>query len=213
MQASTPTRCPEQVPDISKLKRAFDLAVATLGLLALSPLLAVVAVLIKVTLKGPVFHRSWRSGLLGRPFRMFKFRTMVLGAETLGGLSTGKNDPRVTGIGRILRRYKIDELPQLLNVLRGEMSIVGPRPEFPFYTNQYSEEERLILTVRPGITDYASIHFRNLDEWLGTEQPDRVYEEKVRPVKNALRVRYAKEHNFKRDLALIFQTLKQIVGG
>lgn len=97
--------------------------------------------------------------------------------------------------------------------MRGEMSIVGPRPEFPYYTDQYSEDEKLILTVRPGITDYASLHFRHLDEWLGSERPDQVYEEQVRPVKNALRLRYVKEHNFKRDLGLIFQTLKQIVGG
>ncbi len=195
------------------MKRAFDLAAAGIGLVVLSPLFACVAVLIKLTSQGPVFHPSLRSGRSGKPFHMFKFRTMVVGAENMGGLSTGKNDPRVTPLGRILRRYKVDELPQLINVLRGEMSMVGPRPEFPYYTDQYSEDEKLILTVRPGITDYASIHFRHLDEWLGSERPDQVYEEQVRPVKNALRLRYVKEHSFKGDLGLIFQTLKQIVGG
>jgi lipopolysaccharide/colanic/teichoic acid biosynthesis glycosyltransferase len=93
------------------------------------------------------------------------------------------------------------------------MSLVGPRPEFPYYTDQYSEDEKLILTVRPGITDYASLHFRHLDEWLGSEQPDKVYEERVKPVKNALRVQYAKDHTFRGDLVLIFETLKQIVSG
>lgn len=195
------------------LKRAFDLAAATVGLLILSPILAVIAILIKLTSDGPVFYRGLRSGQHGEPFRIFKFRTMVLGAETLGGLSTGKNDARVKPLGRVLRRYKIDELPQLINVLKGEMSIVGPRPEFPEYTSQYSGEEKLILTVRPGITDYASIQFRHLDEVLGSEQPDRVYEEHIRPVKNALRVRYVKDHNLWRDLTLIFETLKTILAG
>jgi len=193
------------------LKRAFDIAAATLGLVLLSPLLAAVAVLVKLTSSGPVFHRGVRSGWEGKPFRIFKFRTMVVGAENLGGLSTGKNDPRVTRIGRVLRLYKIDELPQFLNVIKGEMSIVGPRPEFPEYTSQYRGEETIILTVRPGITDYASLQLRHLDEALGSEQPDRVYEEQVKPVKNALRVKYVKEHDFWRDLALIFETLKAIV--
>ncbi|MBV9155434.1 MAG: sugar transferase [Acidobacteriaceae bacterium] len=192
-------------------KRVFDLVVASAGLVILSPVLVVVAILVKLTSSGPVLHGSIRSGLNGRSFRVLKFRTMVVGAEKLGGLSTGKNDPRVTRIGRILRRYKLDELPQLINVVKGEMSIVGPRPEFPQYTSQYGGEEALILTVRPGITDYASIKFRHLDEVLGSEQVDRVYEEQVKPVKNALRVKYVKERTFWRDMALIVQTVKSIV--
>ena|ERR1700730_16681640 len=193
------------------LKRAFDIAAATIGLTILSPILLAVAILVKLTSRGPVFHRGLRSGQYGAPFRIFKFRTMVQGAERIGGLSTGKNDRRVTRIGRVLRRYKIDELPQLLNVLKGEMSVVGPRPEFAEYTDQYSGEEKLILTIRPGITDYASIQLRHLDEVLGSEQPDRIYEDKVRPVKNALRVKYVKERSFWLDLVLIFKTLKAIV--
>lgn len=195
------------------LKRIFDLLAATCGLLLLLPLLLVIALAIKLTSPGPVLHRSLRSGRFGEPFGMFKFRTMVVNADKLGGLSTGKHDPRVTPIGRLLRRSKFDELPQLINVVRGEMSLVGPRPEFPYYTDQYSEDEKLILTVRPGLTDYASLHFRHLDEWLGSEQPDRVYEEQVKPVKNALRIRYVRDHTFTGDLVLIFQTLKQIVSG
>ena len=193
------------------LKRAFDITVAGVALLILAPFLLLVAVVIKLTSAGPVFHRGLRSGLRGKPFRIFKFRTMVIDAESRGGLSTAKDDPRVTCIGKVLRRHKIDELPQVINVLRGEMSIVGPRPEFPHYTSQYSGDEELILTVRPGITDYASVQFRHLDEWLGSEQADRVYEERVRPVKNALRVRYVREQTFRSDVALIIKTLKHIV--
>lgn len=192
------------------LKRAFDIVAAALGLLVLSPVMAAVAVLIKISSPGPIFHNSIRTGRFGTPFRVYKFRTMVVGAEKLGGPSTGKNDSRVTPIGLKLRRYKVDELPQLLNVLKGEMSIVGPRPEVPRYTSQYFGDEELILTVRPGLTDYASIKFRHLDEVLGSEAPDRIYEEKVKPMKNALRVKYVREHNFWRDLALIFQTVKSI---
>jgi lipopolysaccharide/colanic/teichoic acid biosynthesis glycosyltransferase len=193
------------------VKRIFDIGVSAAGLVLSAPLLAVIAIAIKTTSPGPVFHRGIRTGRYGKPFRIFKFRTMVVNADKLGGISTGKNDARITPIGRRLRRYKLDELPQFINVLKGEMSIVGPRPEFPAYTAQYSGDEELILTVRPGITDYASIKFRNLDEHLGSEQPDRVYEEKVKPIKNALRVRYAKEHNFVHDLVLILQTIKCIV--
>lgn len=193
------------------LKRPFDLAAALLAIVVLSPLLAIVALLVKLTSRGPVLHRSLRSGRNGTLFRVYKFRSMVPGAEKLGGLSTAKDDPRVTRFGKFLRRAKLDELPQLFNVVRGEMSIVGPRPEFPQYTRQYSDEEKLILTVRPGITDYASIRFRHLDRVLGSEEPDRVYEERIRPIKNALRLQYAKHHNFWLDLALILKTVKAIV--
>jgi lipopolysaccharide/colanic/teichoic acid biosynthesis glycosyltransferase len=193
------------------LKRSFDITVAAVALFVLFPLFGAITILIKLTSKGPVIHRSVRTGRCGEPFRMFKFRTMVLGAEHLGGLSTGKDDVRVTPLGRILRRYKLDELPQVINVIKGEMSIVGPRPEFPKYTSQYSIEETAILTVRPGLTDYASIHFRHLDEVLGSERPDEIYESRVKPVKNALRLKYVKEHNFWGDLNIIFETLKVIL--
>lgn len=192
------------------LKRTFDIIASLSGLLILAPCLLAIAAIIKSTSLGPVFYRGIRTGIHGTSFRIYKFRTMVVNADKIGGPSTGKDDPRITGIGHFLRRYKLDELPQLLNVLSGEMSIVGPRPEVPQYTREYEGEELLILTVRPGITDYASLEFSRLDEVLGSEEPDRVYEEQVRPVKNALRIKYVKEQSFLGDLALIFRTLFRI---
>ena len=193
-------------------KRLFDVLASVLGLLVLSPFLLVLAALIRLDSKGPVFYRGTRSGKGGRPFKILKFRTMVQDAEHLGGPSTGKDDPRVTRVGQHLRKYKLDELPQLINVLKGEMSVVGPRPEVPQYTRLYEGDEELILTVRPGITDYASLKFVHLDEVLGKESPDRVYEEKVRPVKNALRVKYVKERSFWGDIAIIAKTIVKLVG-
>lgn len=192
-------------------KRLFDFAVATIGILVLSPVFVVTAILIKLDSRGPVFYRGIRIGRYGRPFRMLKFRSMVVGADTMGGTSTGLQDPRVTRVGRSLRRYKLDELPQLFNVLSGEMSIVGPRPEVEEYTRLYSSEEMQILSVRPGITDYASIEFSNLAEALGPEDVDRVYAEKVRPIKNQLRLKYVRECSFWGDVAIIIATLRGIV--
>lgn len=194
-------------------KKLFDIIFASLGALALAPVFIAIAAAIKLTSPGPVFYRGVRTGLRGRPFRIFKFRTMVVNAEKVGGPSTGKDDPRITSVGGFLRRYKLDELPQLFNVIGGEMSLVGPRPEVPQYTDEYRGEELLILTVRPGITDYASIKFSRLDEVLGSEEPDRVYEEKVRPVKNALRIKYVKEQSFWGDVSLIFATIFRIFRG
>ena len=171
-----------------------------------------IAVLVKLDSDGPVFYRGVRTGLRGRPFQVFKFRTMVLSAERLGGLSTAKDDPRITGVGKLLRRFKLDELPQLINVLKGEMSVVGPRPEMPEYTRLYTGEEEIILTVRPGITDYASLEFIHLGDILGSEAPDRVYEQQVRPIKNALRVKYVKEQSFWGDILIILKTLVKLVG-
>jgi lipopolysaccharide/colanic/teichoic acid biosynthesis glycosyltransferase len=192
-------------------KRLFDVVAASMGFILCSPLLCIIAGLIKLDSPGSVFYRGVRTGRYGQPFRIFKFRTMVPNAERLGGGSTGKDDPRVTRLGRLLRRYKLDELPQLLNVLRGEMSLVGPRPELPQYTMLYTEEEQRILSVRPGITDYASMEFVHLGDILGNEAPDRVYEEHVRPIKNALRLRYVQEQTFRGDMAIIFRTLLKLV--
>jgi len=196
----------------SMIKRTFDVISAAIGLLVLIPALTVIAVLIKLDSNGPVFYRGIRSGRSGLPFQIHKFRTMVPNAEKLGGLSTAKNDSRITRIGRVLRKYKLDELPQLINVFKGEMSIVGPRPEMPEYTSQYASEERLILTIRPGITDYASLEFIQLGEVLGSEDADRVYEKKVRPIKNALRVKYVKEQSFFGDMIIILRTLAKLAG-
>jgi len=136
---------------------------------------------------------------------------MTPDAEQLGGGSTAKDDRRITRVGRFLRRYKLDELPQLLNVLKGDMSIVGPRPELSQYTQLYMGDELLILHVRPGITDHASLEFIRLGEILGNDAPDAVYEEKVRPLKNALRVKYVREQSFWGDIAIIVRTLKRLI--
>jgi lipopolysaccharide/colanic/teichoic acid biosynthesis glycosyltransferase len=179
----------------------------------LAPLLGVIALAVKLDSRGPALYRGLRTGRHGKPFRIFKFRTMVPDAERMGGGSTAKDDPRVTLVGRFLRRYKLDELPQLLNVVKGEMSLVGPRPELPEYTRLYSGEELLILSVRPGMTDYSSLQFIQLGEVLGNEDVDRMYEERVRPIKNALRVKYVKERTFRGDFKIICQTLITLVRG
>jgi lipopolysaccharide/colanic/teichoic acid biosynthesis glycosyltransferase len=139
------------------MKRLFDIIFSLFGLIVLFPLLFALAILIKREDGAPVFYRGVRVGQYGKPFRIFKFRTMVVNAENIGGPSTADDDPRITGIGKFIRKYKLDELPQLINVLKGEMSVVGPRPEVPFYVNMFTEEEKAILSVRPGITDWASL--------------------------------------------------------
>ena len=138
-------------------KRFFDIVATTIGLILLCPLLFLIAWRIKAEDGGPVFYRGVRVGLHGKPFRIFKFRTMVMDADKIGGFSTSDDDPRITQAGRFLRKYKLDELPQLINVLKGEMSLVGPRPEVKKFTDMYTDDEKVILTVRPGITDWASM--------------------------------------------------------
>lgn len=190
-------------------KRAFDLAVAGLGIAGLSPVLALVAAAVKLTSPGPVLYRGTRIGLHGRPFTILKFRTMHVDAERMG-TTTRIDDPRITRVGRFLRRYKLDELPQLLNVLRGQMSLVGPRPEVEEHTSAYTVEERAILTVLPGITDYSSIHFASLDEVLGREDPHNVYVSRIRGEKNQLRLRYVRTATFREDLRIIGKTVVAI---
>lgn len=192
-------------------KRAFDMVSSLLGLILLSPLLVIVGVFVKLGSPGPVFYRGVRTGRGGKQFRVFKFRTMVQDAESLGGPSTGLDDSRVTGAGRLLRKYKIDELPNLINVLIGQMSLVGPRPEVPQYTALYSGDERLILTVRPGITDLSSIHYIDLASHVGADNVDENFETHVLPEKNRLRVEYVKTRTFFGDLAIIFRTLVRLV--
>jgi len=194
------------------LKRGFDLILSMVGLAVLSPLLLLIAVLIKRADGGPVFYRGVRVGLHGRDFRIFKFRSMVLDAEKLGASSTSDDDQRITSIGKILRRYKLDELPQLFNVLTGDMSFVGPRPEVRWATDLYTDEEKIILAVRPGITDYASIKFHNEGEILkGSQNPDQDYLTKIHPVKTALAMQYAKEHSMAGDFLIILKTLTTII--
>ena len=193
-------------------KRFFDIAAATLGLVFLSPFLLWIAWLIRHEDGGPVFYRGVRVGLHGSPFRIYKFRTMLVDAEKIGGSSTSDDDPRITKIGKTLRKYKLDELPQLINVLIGNMSIVGPRPEVQRYTDMYIQEEKAILTVRPGITDWASIW--NADEGAvlaGMADPEKAYEELIRPTKLKLQLKYVYEQSFLTDLKIILLTLLAII--
>lgn len=193
-------------------KRAFDIFASVLGFVCLSPVFFFITGLIKVSSPGPVFYGGIRVGLYGRPFRVFKFRTMVLNAENMGGPSTADDDPRITKVGRFLRKYKLDELPQLINVLRGEMSLVGPRPEVQSYVDMFSEEEKAILSVRPGITDWASIW--NPDEGAilaGSLDAEKTYMEKIRPKKISLQLKYIRERSFWTDVKIILQTLFAIL--
>jgi lipopolysaccharide/colanic/teichoic acid biosynthesis glycosyltransferase len=191
-------------------KHFCDVVVSFCFFLLLLPIYIVIAVLVKADSDGPILYQGVRSGLDGKPFKILKFRTMVPDAESCGGLSTAKDDPRITRVGRYLRRLKLDELPQLINVMRGDMSIVGPRPEMPKYTAEYVGNERLILSIRPGITDFSSIEFSQLGDFLGSQNADMVYEEQVKPIKNNLRVRYVCSMSFSTDISLILRTLLKV---
>ncbi|UPU37646.1 sugar transferase [Geomonas paludis] len=195
-------------------KRLFDLFFAAAGLVVLTPLWLFIALWIKSDSPGPVFFRQERVGRFGRPFKIFKFRTMCLDAEAKGRQLTVGADPRITRSGAFLRKYKLDELPQLLNVVKGEMSLVGPRPEVPRYVSLYSDELRdVVLSVQPGITDYASIEYKDENVILGrAADPDRAYVEEILPVKLGYYVRYISERSFWVDLKLILATLVAIAG-
>lgn len=196
----------------SLMKRPFDFVCAAAGLVLLSPLLVVIALTITLHDGGSPFYRGWRVGLSSRPFRMVKFRTMRPDAERSGVTSTASDDPRVTHIGAVLRRYKLDELPQLWNVLCGEMSLVGPRPEVQRFVDLYTEEEKVILTVRPGLTDWASLW--NIDEGAilqGSSDPDRAYCELIRPKKIRLQLAYVHQAGFWTDFGILLQTIGAVL--
>jgi lipopolysaccharide/colanic/teichoic acid biosynthesis glycosyltransferase len=186
------------------LKRLFDIIICLISLPFLLPFFIIFAIIIKLSSPGPVFYRGLRTGLHGRTFRIFKFRTMVINAEKLGGGTTALNDFRIFKFGKFLRRYKLDEIPQIINVIKGDMSIVGPRPELPQYTNQFKGEELLILSVRPGMTDYSSVKYFSLQEIVGSKNADQIFEENILHQKNILRLKYVKEQNFFQDIRLIF---------
>ena len=193
------------------MKRLFDFTFSLIGLIPLAPLLLVLAVWIKLDSKGPVFYRALRAGRFGTPFRIFKLRTMVVNADKLGGAETPADDPRITCAGVILRHYKLDELPQLVNVLLGNMSLVGPRPEVLDEVSLYTEEEKKLLDVRPGITDWASIKFRHEGEILrGSKDPHRTYHEAIRPEKVRLGLQYVQTRTLLTDVKIIFRTLAVI---
>jgi lipopolysaccharide/colanic/teichoic acid biosynthesis glycosyltransferase len=193
------------------VKECFDILVALVGLFLCSPLMLVVGILIKLDSPGPVFYGGDRIGKNGIPFKMLKFRTMVINADQMGSALTHGGDPRVTRVGRILRRWKIDEIPQLINVVRGEMSLVGPRPESPDYVRYYTPEQRKVLQVKPGITGITQIKFRH-EETLLSQYADReqAYITTIMPQKLALDLTYIENHNFLSDLALIVQTVRAV---
>jgi lipopolysaccharide/colanic/teichoic acid biosynthesis glycosyltransferase len=191
------------------LKRFFDFIISLIVLTVFSPLFLILAILIKKDSEGPVFYRQVRIGKDGKPFKIFKFRTMVNNAEKSGVTSTKEDDVRITKMGRFIRKYNLDELAQFINVIKGEMSIVGPRPEIPYYVNMFTEEENIILSVKPGITDWACIW--NPDEaklLAGSNDPDRDYLEKIRPEKIRLQLKYVREHSFWIDFKIMLMTLK-----
>lgn len=189
-------------------KRIFDLFWATVGLLLLWPVFLLVALFIKVEDGGAVFFRQVRVGWKGRPFRMWKFRTMVMDAERLGRAITVGGDARITRVGHWLRATKVDELPQLINVLTGDMSLVGPRPEVQKYVDLYTPEQRRVLDLRPGITDLASVKYRRESELLATaEDPDRTYVDEIMPEKIRINLDYAGQASLAGDFKVILMTL------
>jgi lipopolysaccharide/colanic/teichoic acid biosynthesis glycosyltransferase len=193
-------------------KRALDVAVSSAALIVASPLLLLIAAAIKLTSPGPVLFRQPRVGRGGRSFWIWKFRTMVEGAHDRGPAITASGDPRVTPIGLLLRRTKLDELPQLVNVWRGEMSLVGPRPEVPRYVAGYSDEDRSVLSIRPGITDLASIAFRDEESVLAQfVDRERAYVDVLLPRKLALAREYLRRQSFTLDLELLLRTLLVVV--
>lgn len=170
------------------MKSKLDFLLALVFLIVLLPVYIIISLAIIIDSGFPVFYKADRGGYKGVPFKIFKFRSMVKNADKIGGGTTALNDPRITRVGAFLRKTKLDEIPQLFNILNGTMSFIGPRPELLKYTNQYEGEEKLILEVRPGITDYSSIEFINLDEIVGGENADEMYEKHVLKKKNQLRM-------------------------
>ena len=193
------------------LKRIFDIVFSLFGLIVLSPFMLIIAILIKLDSKGPIFFKQVRVTKNGREFKIFKYRTMRVGSDKYSQITVGK-DSRITKVGDFLRKYKLDEIPQLINVLIGDMSLVGPRPEVPKYVALYTEEQREILKVRAGITDYASIEFSNENDILANEtDPEKAYIEKIMPRKIELNKKYLSEISVMTDIKIILLTIKKIL--
>ena len=192
-------------------KRLFDLSASLVGLVVLAPLWVVIGAAIKLQSRGPVFFRQERVGRGGVPFRLWKFRTMVVDAERLGGALTVGDDPRITAVGRVLRGLKLDELPQLLNILAGEMSLVGPRPEMARYVARYTEGERRVLDLVPGVTDPASLEYRDEAAILAARpDPEKAYVEEIVPHKIRLNLEYAGRATRRSDVAIILRTIAHL---
>ena len=193
------------------LKRIFDIILSLFGLIILLPFMLIIAIFIKLDSKGPVFFKQLRVTKNGREFKIFKYRTMRVGSDKYSQITVGKDD-RITKIGSFLRKYKLDEIPQLINVLIGDMSLVGPRPEVPKYVALYTDEQKEILKVRAGITDYASIEFSNENDLLALEEdPEKAYIEKVMPKKIELNKKYLSEISVLMDIKIILLTIKKIL--
>ena len=194
------------------MKRLFDIVASGIGLIVLSPLFLVLAIWIKLDSNGPVFYRQVRVGYKNKDFRIFKFRSMRVGADKGSLVTIGGHDPRVTRSGYFIRKFKFDELPQLINVFLGDMSLVGPRPEVRHYVDYWTVEQMHVLDVRPGITDPASIKFRNENELMEkAEDPEKYYIEVIMQEKIRLYLEYVEKHSFWYDLGLIFKTFWVIV--
>jgi lipopolysaccharide/colanic/teichoic acid biosynthesis glycosyltransferase len=194
------------------MKRVFDVVFSLVGLIFLGPLLILIAFLMKLTTIGPIIYKQVRVGKDNNDFLIFKFRTMVVDADKVGLLTVGGRDPRITKLGYYLRKYKLDELPQLANVVIGDMSFVGPRPEVRKYVDLYNDKQMQVLKVRPGITDLASIAFRNENELLSTqEDPDSYYIEVIMPKKLEINISYIKESSLFKDIGVIIKTILAII--
>lgn len=193
------------------VKRILDFILATVILILMSPAFIIISIAIFIEDGFPILYRAPRGGYKGKIFKICKFRSMIKNADKVGGGTTALNDSRITKVGNILRKTKLDEIANLFNIITGEMSFIGPRPELLQYTNEYKGTERLILEVRAGITDYSSIEFINLDEIVGSENADKMYEQYVLPKKNKLRVEYAATVSFFTDVKLFFLTVWNVL--
>ena len=191
--------------------RFFDILFSLIGLVLLSPIFVIVAIAIKIDSKGPIFYRQQRIGKNGVKFSLLKFRSMFTESDKKGLITIGNNDSRITSIGRFIRKYKIDELPQLINVLNGSMSLVGPRPEVSKYVELYNDYRRKVLSIKPGITDFASIYFKNENEILESKKnPEEYYIKYLIPQKIRLNLIYIKNYNIKTYFLIIFKTIKSV---
>lgn len=195
------------------LKRLFDIFISLIGLICLLPFFLLIMILISIDSRGGVFYLQTRVGINNKDFRLFKFRTMHVNADKKGLLTVGGRDSRITRIGYYLRKYKLDELPQLLNVFFGTMSLVGPRPEVRKYVDLYTIEQAKILEVKPGITDYASLEYFDENELLAkSQEPEKTYIEEIMPAKLKLNAKYIEELGLLTDIRIILKTLKRIIG-
>ncbi len=192
-------------------KRLFDLIISLIGILVFSPILIIISLMVSFDSKGGVFFKQIRVGKNDKDFNLIKFRTMNPDSDKGGLLTVGGRDPRVTKTGYLLRKYKLDELPQLFNVVKGDMSLVGPRPEVRKYVDLYNKKQKKVLTVKPGLTDYASLEYLNENEILGkSSDPEKTYIKEIMPAKLELNLKYIRERSFIRDIKIIIKTIKKV---